>query len=153
MAAGDESENTRPGCKAGALRKLPLPNPAPDVERYAYTSTCGGVLDQATFHFYKNRLTKYYFYFNGEYFKGIGVNDFLGKMKELYGEPRYEKWLDQNIRGSITWINDKNKVALEFFSSMPFVLKIEEVKAAEATQSTEGATPNDNAKRLEGVVY
>jgi len=110
-------------------------------------------MDQATFHFYGDRLIKYYFYFNKDYFKGIEVKDFIEQVKGLYGESIFEKWLDTEKRGSIMWKNNKCKVTLEFLGSGPFVLKIEEIAGSSSAQSRKGTTQNDNLKRLEGVVY
>ena len=149
----DRPQDPSSKCRPATLRELPLPTREPDVKRYIYYYSCGSLIDQITFHLYKSQLTKVYFYFNGDYLKGVTVNDFLAKIKGLYGETKYEKWGEPGIHGFVTWEDDKAKITLEFYSRQPFVLKIEKVPGENGSQPNAEGTSTGNSKRLEGVLY
>jgi len=153
VAEDEQSRDSSSKCRPGTLRELPLPIPTPDVNRYIYNYNCVGLIDQVTFHFYKNQLAKVYFYFNGDYLKGVTVKDFLAKVKELYGESKYEKWIEPGMHGFAAWEDDKAKITLEFYSYRPFVLQIEKAGGENDSQTGQEGTNTGNSGRLEGVLY
>lgn len=105
-------------------RLLPLVIAEPEVRRFIYTDPADVSVDHATFRFFKERLGEIEVYYRTSYFHNVGLDDFISRIKEVYGEPTSEKWKTPRVTGRLTWENETFSVQLVIYNGRPFLLKL-----------------------------
>jgi|GEM_PF-4859269 len=103
-------------------RRLPLVVEEPGVVRFVYNDPADTGVDYITFRFFKDRLYIMEIFYRTSYFDSVILDDFLKKVKEIYGDPKAEEWDVANERGNLSWDDGTYAVKLSIISGRPFSL-------------------------------
>lgn len=115
------AEPQKPKVKSNPVyRQLPLVVEEAGVARFVYTDPADIGIDHITFRFFKDCLDTMEIFYRTGYFDGVILDDFLSKVKNVYGGPKAEEWDINKERGNLSWDDGTYTMKLTIFNARPF---------------------------------